>query len=234
MKFGVEFGDQAEVMPPRTEEGYFFAPPAVDVVRLRLQELGYRNIEFPFPYVQTIYFAELSGKTPQKGHVRLRRYSSKIGSTFNILGSDYYLEGKVSGGSKERIVLPVDVPMEILVNPNSRDVIRGVLPNIHTLLADAGPMFPVVATEWPREHYILDELNRATVDTELIYFGFLPGENVGHPMGTAEEHRIEFKSLNGMNPTMGIAGLNLIPIPRKWHEEVVRSMYRRWLADLRK
>jgi hypothetical protein len=145
---------------------------------------------------------------------------------------NYYLEGKVSGGPKERIIFPFEICIEILTNPSSREYIKEIVPETYKLLSEVGPIFPVAATEWLRTHYVLNGENRATIDTQLKYFGFLPGSHTNHIMGEINRSRLEFKN-NNVNdlPLPEFQYYQMEPIPPKWHEETIRSMYIKFLSN---
>lgn len=231
-----KFGRVRETMPARTEAGFFFSGAELEKVRLAIETLGYRRVIFDSPFTQSIYFAERTGDTPPGGYVRLRRYSqTPADEGFSITpDSNWYLEGKISGGLKERILVPTEIALEIMTNPPDREQIKDVLPTTHQLLSRVGPMFPVVATQWQREHYVLHDSNRATIDSELTYYAFMPNTLSGVVMVHDAGCRIEWKSLTDYIPADQLQSINLITIPPKWHEATIRKMYIEWLSSLTK
>lgn len=230
-----EFDRPKETMPARTEAGFFFSAVELEKVRQTLESLGYSRLDYENPYTQSIYFAENSGRTPTGGYVRLRSYApSPSQESFKVaLGSNWYLEGKISGGPKERVLVPMETALDILTDPTKRGAIKDVTPAIYQLLAESGPMLPVVATQWHREHYILDDSNRATIDLGLTYFAFVPGSMEGLLIGVDSSCRIEWKSQTDHIPSSQFQDIDLIAIPQKWHEATIRKMYIEWLSYLK-
>lgn len=228
-----EFGNNHEIMPARTEAGFFFSPTEIENVRQKLENIGYQRVNYENPYTQTVYFAQKSGQTPDGGYIRIRRYvDSPSSEKFEIApDSIWYLEGKISGGAKERLVLQTNIILQVLGDPIHRELIKENMPGTYNMLSEVRSMFPVAATQWLREHYILDDQNRATIDSVLTYFAFVPGNAKGEPMGQDAGSRIEWKTLNGLVPSNQFDHINLIPIPPKWHEATIRKMYIEWLSN---
>lgn len=233
METSRESGGIQETTIARAEVGFFFNPLDTERVRQKLESLGYNRSDYGNPYTQTVYFSQKSGRTPEGGYVRTRRYvDSPHSSLFEITpGSIWNLEGKISGGLKERIVLPADIILQIMRGQACREVIKDSMPGTYKILSGAGNMFPVVATQWLREHYILDDQNRATIDLTLNYFAFVPGNTIGELMGQDSGGRIEWKTSNSYVPSDHLHQINLMPIPPKWHETAIRKMYIEWLSN---
>lgn len=231
-----EFGNIKETTPARAEVGFFFSGAELEKIRLAVKTLGYQKVVFDNPFTQSIYFAEQTGNTTPGGYVRLRRYSQTPNNeSFEVTpDSDWYLEGKISGDPKERLLIPAKIALEIMISPSYREQAKNLIPAIYRLLSKTGPMFPVVATQWQREHYVLNRSNRATIDTELTYYAFLPGTLNGTVMSHDTGCRIEWKSLTGYIPTDQLHDINLSPIPPKWHEATIRKMYIEWLSSMTK
>lgn len=231
-----EFGNIEETAPARTEVGFFFNSLDREKVRQKLENLGYRRSDYGSPYTQTVYFAQESGQTPQAGYVRIRRYvNSPCPDQLEISpDSIWYLEGKISGGVKEKLTLPANIILSIFHDPINRELIRKNMPLTYAMLLQTGHMFPVAATQWLREHYLLDDRNRATIDSDLTYFAFVPGNIKGGPMGQDSGNRIEWKTLDEHIPSNQFDQIKLVPIPPKWHETTIRKMYIEWLSSLTK
>ncbi|MBM3209081.1 hypothetical protein FJZ40_02205 [Candidatus Shapirobacteria bacterium] len=162
----------------------------------------------------------------------MRRYTNAPSATvFDVTagGSSWYFEGKITQGVKERLVVPAGVGLALFSDPSVRGLLKDLLPGTYILLDRVGSLYPVAATQWRREHYVLNETERATIDSSLKYFGFLPGEQKGYLMGEDSGNRLEWKSGRGIIPPLEIEGVNLVPIPPKWHEATIRKMYNEWI-----
>ncbi len=221
---------RAEILNQRAEKSYSFEAAKVSLVEEALLDDGYQNILYGCPYTQTVYFATADGFVPNGGYLRARRYSDqKAVESFSILSQQkWILEAKLDNGIKERCEMPFSIIMDILTKRETKHAISNSLLNIYSLVSQIDKAFPIVATEWKRDHFVKNINLRATVDTSLTYFAFAIGKFDAKIMAKEAQCKLEIKgSENAMN-TNFISKLAITQVEKGSHEEKIREMYKRF------
>jgi len=208
---------------PRFEHRALFNDSELPALLSLLAEEIFVERRYLSPVVQTVYFLPLSGKTGE-GYLRARRCIGCSDVTEEILRLQaddiWQLEEKALNGVKKRVFLPMG---QIVAYFKGKEI------------------FPIASTQMERRHF-LDQSGtaRVTVDSPAQYFAFVPELDLttGRLMGKQSRMKLEIKDYSpGGNLSLVnrlFTGIRCEFIPDGWHEDEVRRMFMKFLAEQEK
>ncbi|MCR4329503.1 MAG: hypothetical protein NUV65_03080 [Candidatus Roizmanbacteria bacterium] len=181
----------------RREIRYFFVSSLEKEIRTRIEGIEeLLLVEYPNSVTETLYFTygqKLSYVVPAGQLVRIRRYVSGLSETMELGHENVFLEVKINHSSdlnsKNRLVLPGATALSFLTKGMCIPSVSNALQSITHL----PPLFPTIATQTERRHWIHKSGVRITFDKEIRTFAFLEGSLKGCHIGSLGEGKIEFK-----------------------------------------
>lgn len=188
----------------RREFRYFFINSSEKEIRARVETIeGLFLVEYPNPITETVYFThgqKAAYAVPPNSVVRIRRYVSELSETIELGCENVFLEVKTNHtdrlNRKDRIVLPGITALSVLVKDTRSQSVSNILQRIAYL----PPLFPTVATQVQRRHWIHRNGVRITLDKEIRVFAFLCGSLKGHYIESLGEGKLELKFPKSISP----------------------------------
>lgn len=188
----------------RHEFRYFFISSLEEEVQARIKMIkGLLLVEYPNPVTETVYFThgrKASYTVPANQLVRIRKYVGELSETIELGYKDVFLEVKTnctnSLNHKDRIILSGITALSIL----AKDIHDQSANNILQSIAHLPPLFPTVATQTKRQHWIHKNGIRITLDKKIRVFAFLDESLKGCHIGSLSEGKIEFKFPKSTQP----------------------------------
>lgn len=188
----------------RCESRYFFESSSGEEIRACVETIkGLLLIEYPNPVTETVYFTfgkKTAYAVPANQLVRIRRYVSKLSEVIVFGHEDVFVEIKTDCANglnhKDRFVLPGSLALSVL----AKDVRIQSMGYISQGVTHLPPLFPTVATQVERQHWIHKSGMRITLDKEIRMFTFFDESLEGHYAESLGEGKIEFKSPKSLRP----------------------------------